>query len=253
MKKIRKINNKSNQKAQLSVFAIIAFIIFGVVLVVIAVNKPNLNQKVHPEVIDLDSVIEGCVKQRTIDAIRLVGLQGGYINPENYLETEFSNIGYGIYNGKDVFLSKNQLEKEIASYVEITLPFCIEEDNFPEFQIVQGKAEASSKLKNNFVEITAKLPVAVAKADKSFTIERDYKIEIPIRLGEIYNIASEIIGKHNNDEYVDLTYLTEINFDSIFIYHDENTIIYSITDFDTKIDDIPYTFVFTVNFENVDN
>jgi len=115
--------------------------------------------------------------------------------PENYLETDLSNIAYGSYNKKNTLPSKSKIQKEIADYLELTLPFCIDETEFPDFDISIKEASASSKIKQDSVVVNAKLPVSASREEESFTIDREYETEIPIRLGEIYHVVEEIVGK----------------------------------------------------------
>src|SRR3989344_2323628 len=64
-----------------------------------------------------------CVYERGIDAIRLVGLQGGYVAPYYYIETEYGNVAYWD-DGESIALDKNTLEEELEDYLEETILYC---------------------------------------------------------------------------------------------------------------------------------
>jgi hypothetical protein len=238
-----------NRFAQVSVFIIIVAIIIGAVVTVFAFrNKISLpgtgSSNTNFDVSEINSAIEECGNQRAIDAIRLVGLQGGYVNlPENYLETNISNVAHGYYNGKNILASKATIEKEISYYIELTMPFCIENE-FNGFNITKSKTTVNTKIKDNLIIVSAKMPISTTKENQAFTIDRKYELEVPVRLGNIINTANEIINKQANEkEYVPISFLTEFNLDITFIYYDKNTLIYTITDNKNKT----YNFMFGVD------
>lgn len=107
----KKRQNKMSRKAQISVFIVIALLIVGAIIIVYAFRE-RISSVINAgkgdasiEISEINSVIESCAEQRAIDAIRLIGLQGGYVNLlENYLSTNISNIAYGYYNGKKMNL-----------------------------------------------------------------------------------------------------------------------------------------------------
>jgi len=241
----------NSKHSQVTVFIIIAIVLITLTTVFF-VLKDNLkiSNKDFPEITQIDSIIQECSEQRTIDAIRLIGLQGGYITlSEKYLETNISDIAYGLYNREKTLLSKNQIENEIEHYIEITLPFCINEDDFPDLNITQKKAQAKVKINQDSVEVSTKLPIAVSKQESSFTINRNYESEIPIRLGKIYDTADEIIEKQLQEpEYIDLTYLTSLEYNVVMIPFNDNILIYTITDDNSEINEIPYSFMFASKF-----
>ena len=240
------------KKGQVTIFIIVLLFIIGIIIISF-LFRDNLGlgnkNKVDNEVSMIDSAIENCVEQRTIDAVRMIGLQGGYIiPPENYLETDLSNIAYGLYNGKKILISEKEIEKEISNYLKLTLPFCIDENEFSEFNLSFSEPSASSKIKQESVVVKARLPISASRDLESFTINREYETEVSIRLGEIYNIADEIVEKSIKEpEFIDIDYLVLLDYDVNFVSVDDNTLIYSITDLEYNIEGIPYSFVFGVD------
>ena len=136
----------------------------------------------------------------------------------------------GSVNWNFLLPSKKTIEKEMDSYVESTLPYCIYEYDFPDLNITQEEASSKSKIYDNYVSFSAKAPVSVKKGDKTFTIDREYDVKIPIKLGEIYDIADLIIDKEiENPNYISLSYLAELDYDILFnllivLYFDDETV-----------------------------
>lgn len=241
------------KRGQLSIIVVIAIIVFVVLLLLFLFrNKMDLSvifeSKIHPEVRPVYETIDSCVEQRSIDAIRLVGLQGGYLHPKDYVETELHDVSYGLKNKRKVLASKETIENEIKTYVEATIIFCLDSEELG-YNITERESEVEVKIMDDGVEIKAKMPISVIKKEGAFEIDKSYEHEIPIRLGNILSVANEIIEKHLADpNYIDITYLASLEYDVIFAPYDESTLIYSITD-DETIGEIPYTFVFGIDLE----
>lgn len=245
-----------NRFAQVTVFIIIAVVIIGAVITALAFrNKINFSgtgsSNINPEVKQIDDSIKECAKQRTIDAIRIIGLQGGYVNlPENYLKTNISNIAYGYYNGKNTLASRQTMENEINYYVELTMPFCIEDTDFPQLNLTIGKAKSQTKIENNQVFVTLKLPISISKDEKTILVEEPYKVQIPIRLWDMYSIAGLIIKKEiDNPEKIELSELSKLDYYITLVPVDNDNIVYIITDKKSSIESISYSFLFANKFK----
>jgi len=235
-------------KAQVAIFVIIAVLVAGGAIVLIAVNSDSnlFGLGVDEEAREVYDLLNSCVKQRTIDAVRLIGLQGGYISPEEYIESNLGNIAYGLKNKRNVLASNSDIEREIANYVEFALPFCISGNL--NYEVVSREPEVSITIKKNSVRVIAEMPVSVTKGESSFEIKEKYDHEIQIRLGKSLEVANLIIKEQIKEgEYVPITTLMEFEQDVLFTNYDEDTLIYVITDQDSRIDGIPYSFEFVVN------
>lgn len=251
------MKKRQNKIGQVSVFIVIALLIVGSVIIIYAfrekIGSVINNGKSNPvEISEINSAIESCAEQRAIDAIRIVGLQGGYVNlPDKYLETNISNVAYGYYNGKNTLASKETIEKEISYYIRLSMPFCIY-DEYNGFNVTKSDAIVSTKIDLNSVSVSTKMPVSAAKGEKAFRIDRDYKINIPIRLGEMIGIANIIINKEvQNPNYIHVSYLAGLNYNVLAMPKDDDNMVYAIVDISNKsgIDGIPYSFLFANKFK----
>lgn len=246
------------KRGQVSVFIIIGILIIGLIAGFFAFkNKIDISnltgtKKISPELSQIDKTIEDCAKQRTIDAIRIIGLQGGYINlPEKYLITNLTNIAYGYYEGKKTLASKSIIENEISYYIETAIPYCINKNNYPEFNLTIGTPKSKTSIDKNSVIISSELPISAKKSGSAFTINRKYKSEILIKLNDILYTANEIINKEIEDpKNIQLSYLSSLDYYVMVLPENENEIVYVITDNNSRIDDIPYSFVFANKMKN---
>ncbi len=241
---------EKNKKAQVTIIIIIAIVLITVIILFFVFRTkilPTPESKIS-EVKDINRVLENCIEQRAIDAIMLIGLQGGYAGkPEKSANVGNFNVAYGLHNNKNTLVSLSKIEDEISDYIKSRLPLCINNQDFAKLAIDQGTPNAKSRIRQNNVEISASLPLSIAKGNKTITIDRNYEFTIPIRLGKIHKTANEIIIKHlENPELIDLTFLIELEFDVIFSHYTETDLIYTITDEKSQIEEIPYSFMFVV-------
>jgi len=239
-------------KGQITLFIIIAIVIVVIIAIIfIAYSKINIFNPTSSDNPEITSQIQACAEQRALDAIRLIGLQGGYVNlPKDYLETNLSNVAYGYYEGKRTLPSKSTIEKEINYYIELTTRYCIEPSDFPDYNITLGNPKSNAKIENNQVSINLRLPASISKETKTYTTEGPYEIIIPIKLGNIYSAAEFIIDKEiKNPDNIELSELSNLDYYITLIPVNDNNIIYVITDEESSTDDgIPYSFVFANKF-----
>lgn len=234
------------KKGQVAVFVIIAVVIvLGILLVVFA--RSGSSEEANFEGADeIDRELRDCFNQRTIDATRLAGLQGGYINlPQNHLRSGESKIAYALRDGENVLIRKNELEKEIASYLSLSMPFCLD-DNSLRINAELEIDDISVKVRDDFVMIENSVTVSVDKGEDSFTLNEDYEVTLNVNLGNMHNIADQIVERHVSDsKFVDMSYLASLDYNVIFVTLEEN-VIYTISDEDNKLQEVPYSFVFVV-------
>ena len=235
------------KRGQVTIFVIIAILIVaGVVAYFLLRDRLNLNISSTPvEFNPIINQIQNCVETTLQDGTKLAGLQGGYvIPPSNALETNFSYIAYGYYLGQNTLASKTKIESEIAKYMELTLPFCFDVSNFPNYKINTGTPKVSVKINPTYISASVSYPFTATKAESSYRIDKSYKTDYKVKLGNIYSVAQEIITKEiQNPNNIDFTYLNSFDYDISLLNEGNNILVYSITDY--KLNDAgSYTFRF---------
>ncbi len=237
------------KRGQVSIFIIISIVLLTVIVIAFFLSKTKLDffsEKISPEITPIHNAMKTCIEQRTIDAVNLVGLQGGYVRvPDDALKTDFLVVAYGLQNGKNTLPSLKKIEDEISNYIEITVPFCIDEEEFSDFKIeikeVKGKVNIQESV---FVSVIA--PLSIQKGEKTFSLENPYEITLPVQLKKMHQRAQEIIKKQMEEKnYILLSYLTENEFEITTIAANERQWIYAITD-DSEINGV-YSFAFAVD------
>lgn len=221
-------------------------IIIGVVILIILailLIKPKQGE-VDPKIKPIYDSINNCIEQRSIDAIYLIGLGGGYVENTFYVyeETNIGTVAYGLKNNKNLLISKKDLEKEIEEYVEDSINFCFFDGEFSEYDITLGNPKVNVNIKNDKVIINTAYKIEIIKGNKNYKI-RYFSNEIPIRLGRILDVANQIVKEQiKTNEIVSLEEIDDLNF--IYDYYGDDVILYIINDENSKIDDISYSFMF---------
>ena len=174
-------------------------------------------------------------------------MQGGYITlPENSIVTNISVIAYGLQDKKNILPSKKQIGKEIENYIDATVIFCMNEQNFPNLKIKKGTPSSSVTINQNAVNIRVDFPLSLLKGERTIVLDNTYEYNMPIRLGKIHDTADTIIEKQIQEKnYVSLTFLQSFDVDVTLLFIDETTVLYVITDRQSLIEEeVSYSFVF---------
>lgn len=225
-----------NKRAQVTIFIILAILIIGAVALFFTLRGTLQKEVYTPEVASVKNFVDECLYGVGGEVIYTVGQGGGhYFPPEKSTET---GITYYILNGINYMPSKEQVEKEISDFVSNKLFFCTRNFvDFPEYNITQGEIQTSSEIHENEVVLNVEYPLTISKGESKSRI-KDFEVEIPVRLGVVYNSVNGFISEdteqgiclscllnisETSDLYVDMFDYGEETV--IFIFKDENSII----------------------------
>lgn len=234
-------------RGQVTIFVILAIIIIGGIISFFIIRGSfNIGSNDIPvELSPLTSRIQLCLDTALQDGVKIAGMQGGYvIPPKNSLETNFSYIAYGYYFGKNTLISKVNIQREISKYIELTLPFCVDDSIVPNYKIKFGEINAQTSIDENFVSSSLSLPFFASNNATSIEINKKYSTKYKVDLGKIYLVAQNIISKEiQNPNSIDFSYLNSFNYDISLFNELDDIVVYSITDY--KLNDSgSYTFRF---------
>jgi len=243
-----KMTNKANKRGQITIFIIIALALVSAISLFFIFRERIFapTEPLPPEAREIPKAIQECLEFNLVEGTILVGLQGGYtIPPDNAIETNFSYISYGYYLGKNTLPLKEAIEKEISFYLENAMLFCINLDQFPGIEIELKNPKANTKISPNSVKASLNFPIVLTKENSSSIIDEKYSTEYKVRLYEFYNISQEIISKEiQNPELIEISYLTNLNYDVSILPYEGNTIVYTITNIKINETENEYTFRF---------
>lgn len=242
------------KKGQLSVFIAVG-IVLAITIFLLLIFRVKSNHASYPYINQLESQVfnemNQCFEKSALEAVQIVGLQGGYFNlPNNYLNTESSKTAYAYFEGRDLLIEKDRIKKEISDYAIAAVPLCTKFDekdysvNFIENPVVRAE------INDDKVLLSLSYPMTVSKGENTFELKKTYKTEVLVSLGNIHNNAKKIIEKLKEDpNYIDFTFLSKLDYKIDVFPYDKNLFVYTISDKDSKINDEPYIFRFAVKLQ----
>ncbi|MBU0958050.1 MAG: hypothetical protein KKF56_04550 [Nanoarchaeota archaeon] len=236
------------KKGQITFFVVMAILLIVGIIIIFFIKSGSfsVDKAVNSQVSEIDEAIQGCTESALLSGARLVGLQGGFaIVPGLNLTLNSSNMGYGFYEGDILLPSLTRIENEIASYIDLMLPFCLESSDFSNFELSEKFSSSVVSIDDNIVIAYSDFFVFIVKEDETFLIDKTYEVEIDLQLKKIHEVASEIVSKEKADpDFIDLDYLTSSEFDIDIIPYSDDIIIYSIVDRNSELNGVPYVFRF---------
>ena len=230
---------------------IVLVVIIGLVIMIKQTNiidKLTLKQTViSSQVIPIRNSVQNCIELISKDAIKLIGIQGGRISTIRAYDTGVSLVSYGYYNNQNTLPSLREITGEINLYIKTFLPYCLKDDYFPEFNIDRKEVISKNFIREGVIEIEIRYPLVAEKDGITYQLNVAYNYNLQVNLLDIHKTATEIIEKiEENSDYIELSYLTNLNYDVTILPTEENIFIYSITD-KIGLEGNPYTFMFAVN------
>ncbi len=236
-----------SKRGQITIFIIIA-IIFIASLALYFIFKGGLRDEIiSPESEEIYLFVQACIYETGKDAIYDIGQSGGYFVASE--PSTDSGIPYYYLINKSYMPSKQRIEREISYYINTLLFFCTEDFvDFPEFEISEREIKADTQIQDNKIILNVEYPINIRKGE-SITRLRDFEnIEIPVRLGVIYNAISEIIRDQLTREDICLSCISEIAVENdlkIDIVSLENgAIMFTIKDENSLINGMVLEFKF---------
>jgi len=230
------------KRGQLTIFIIIAIVVVAGAIILFSFYNPLKSQ--NPEVDAVYSFVENCIKTSGGEVILKIGEGGGYFFPPELSTDE--GITYYYSDGKTNFPLKENIENEIAYYVNKKLSFCVGEfENFPELNISQGQIESSAKILDDKVVLEVKYPLSV-QAEEGVVIPEDFEVEIPIRFGVVYDSAKSFV--EDSKESVCLSCAADLidanNLKIDMMYDNSSNTIFVFKDEESQVNNETFILVF---------
>lgn len=239
------------KKGQIMLYVVIAILIIfaaGIVIYIQSAQIGNLAPPINGGIRPINTFIESCIKNTAENALVFIGQQGGYYDlPYN---SDGSYIYYFAAN-KSYFPKEETVEQQLSLYMDEMIPFCTK--NFVDFSDFQTDADpAAIKTTTTILEYQVKFdvewPILMKRADLSYNLN-EFSIEIPSRLNTVYNVAGNMISEQlKNPSSICLSCMTNLAIENNLYIDMENygndSVIFTITDNKTLINNQPYDFVF---------
>ena len=179
-------------------------------------------QPVPEQARDIKDFIDSCIRQVGEEAVRTVGMQGGFIEiPGDPIPLSrvniFSNglvvggslkVPYWLYeqsNGiiKEQIPSKDKVAQEISTYIDNNLKSCLNNfEGFSDYKINDGIIKTETEIQNDKILFSVNYPVHIELKDFKFDFSGFYeKTDAP--LGELFDIAEDIYYSEKNNMFLE--------------------------------------------------
>jgi hypothetical protein len=203
-KNLGKKNKKWNKKGQITIFIILALIIVVIILLIFMLRRPAQIEVISEE--NPYSYIESCAKDAVKNAIDILSVQGGDINPKGSVMHQGKNITYLCYNSNFYDSCINQrplltehIKEEIDNYLIPAVSNCFDKLKFElekKNKVELREMSLNTELKTNEVIIEIKRELSIIEEDKSQKYET-FKIVFNNQIYDLAKIAMEIANQES--------------------------------------------------------
>ncbi|MFH0798304.1 MAG: hypothetical protein V1906_02735 [Candidatus Woesearchaeota archaeon] len=250
------------KKGQVTLFVILGIVVLAVVGLGIYFRESLIQQTteaqqaekalVQPEVQQIYDHVFYCMDKTAKESMTLIGLQGGYYQPpENSIpiEGEGISIAIGYDRGDSKLPSLEGIRAEMETYVNAMLPECVDLSQFEGFTFTQSRPIAKIEILDYSVKFEVSYPITAKKAETTYSLDKPSKISYLVRLKRIHEVSQKIINKEINDpSTIDVNYMLDLGIDIDVLPVEEGQVVYLLTDDESKLDDMPYVFMFGNRF-----
>ena len=228
------------RKGQITLFVIIAIVIIVILAIILYPRIKSTFSSASPQ-----DYIKECTEKATEEALQTITLQGGSLNPENYVLYQGNKIEYICYTNKyyekcvmQKPLLRQSIEQEINTYIQPKVEKCIgdlkQQLEKKGSVVTVGQVNVGTSLTKNFIFVDIDVPLTIT--DESTSSFTEFRVDIRSNLYDLVMIASSIAnwearyGDSNSLSY--MLYYPNIRVEKL--KQDEGSTIYSLTDKDTQ-------------------
>ena len=261
-------------KGQISIFVILGLVL-AAIIIGIAFFRAEIYSKLGEvgivkeaalpsQVENIKNEIQSCLQYLGEDTVLLVGMQGGYVKLDS--RTKYSTVFINIlsdptfpYQGTAYLYDKGQkkvpslesIEKGMEDYINENVKQCQKE--YTGFKVeYDTRVQPEVEIQEKKVNFNVAWNIEVSKDESEYKI-RDFKFDVPVRLGEIYNIVNKIVDQQVALKSKDVcaSCLTDISAENditIEVQGIEEDTIYLLTDEQSKLLEGPYIFIMANKF-----
>lgn len=255
------------KKSQITIFVLLGLaLLIGVGFIVYIRNSATKTADAEKisnlpfDFVPVKNYVESCIENIGKDGILLIGMHGGYfILPEYNTRDRITKTAYYFYMDKNLMPFKSRIEQELSEYMDEELYFCIK--NFADFkeqglEIESGEINTKTVIGPNNVKFKVDYPLTAKKGASQIKLDSFTKSINNVRLGVIYNVSAETINEQMKDfDSICLSCIINFAIEKDLLVDlqklDNTTILFTITDNNTRIDGFPYKFIFANKYREV--
>ena len=199
-----------SSKAQVTIFIILAIIVvvgFGAYLYLKSSQddcglNPLCKIQGKSDIDIIKNSFYQCQKEVGRNAIKTIGIQGGYYKrPQYFYDIDWAFIPYYYYGGGYFMPQKNIVEDELSAYMNDNLQICIDKLNFKNYNFQYTIPQTLTFVTLGKVSFTVDVPISITKADKTTLINlKDNPVVFNSSLYEALEVADYVTRTHKDNE-----------------------------------------------------
>lgn len=256
------------KKGQITLFIILGIVLVVTFILVFYLFQNNADkgdteiqqiQSFESSISPINDYVESCIESVAKDATVWIGNHGGYFEIPAYDDDNYEGIAYYFYINRNSMPSKELVEKEFSKYMDWQLFFCIR--NFVDFEkmgfeIEQGEINTTTIIRANTILFNVNFPIKISREQNTKQLVSFQGSMDNVRLSTIYDV-SKLITYGQMEDYnsvclsciVDWGIENELDIDLSRL--DNNSLLFTIRDYNSIIEGIPYEYRFANKYEEV--
>jgi hypothetical protein len=195
-------------EGQVTIFIVLAIVIVLALSLFFVFQGDIMNSGMSDDAGRVYDFVRGCADDVYLDAIYDVGMKGGYsVSPGGSI-----SFGIPLYKMGDRLSIPDieNIEREVAKEFDKRLMECVGDfSSFSNLDVVAQEASSVAEVRDGEIVLDVVYPMVVSKAGRRDSLEDFGKIRVPLRMGLMYEVASEI-AKTEDAGNICLTCLAEL-------------------------------------------
>ncbi|MBU0930084.1 MAG: hypothetical protein KJ623_03345 [Nanoarchaeota archaeon] len=222
------------KRGQVTTFMIVGLVLLIIVLLLFAVKRTGIGVKtsdyLQSNLDDIKVQINKCVDQEAVQALNLIGKQGGYLNPSNYRLYKGYEVSYLCFNIPNAdncmnsIVSTKDIEEQLNNYLKANVPSCANINGlanslfFPGMEV--GELNIKTTIQKDSVLFDIDYPITLKKGDATAKLT-PYKEAVSAPLGLLLDTTYDIINQEAaNGVFFEVQYMLA-NRGNVEIYKDQ--------------------------------
>ncbi|MCD4666639.1 hypothetical protein K8R47_02410 [archaeon] len=201
-----------NKRGQVTIFIILGIVVLAVIFLVFYYWGQSLTEPEQPtfepsDISNFKNYVEDCIEKESVDDIKLIGKQGGTLNPTLFQYWYGNNLNYLCYTNNFgpcynyAFKIERNIEEELDQILLTKITQCVDElisqAESEGFNANKGNPQIQTTIGDTKIIIEFYYPITLTKDTTSITEEIfSYSFNIP--LGKMLDITREIIEEESN-------------------------------------------------------
>ncbi len=213
------------KRGQITIFIAVAVVILilGAISIYLASQflKPK-GEVVSEELKPIKIYVEDCANKLASDAIKKIGLQGGYIEIPDRISTNKNmhialtpnqKIPYWYYAGQNINPALtgegNSIQSQLQEYINTNLASCLQEFvRFSDVYDIKEMGVPATKVTFGENEVVVETKYEIDITNKEKTVHSKitfFRTTIPVKLKQIYDVATKMLAAENEQLLLEKT------------------------------------------------